>query len=130
MKSHKKDQRGITHNLMLAGIAVLVLGAVGFAGFRVYKSNNDINAKAAGWTTVASSGGLEIKACATTNGLGRVYFLNRSSYDATLPFYGNYKVKANSNSSVLGSSNGVMWQMTNGRSSAAYKMNSSGLSRC
>jgi|JI10StandDraft_1071094.scaffolds.fasta_scaffold165585_2 hypothetical protein len=46
MKSYKIDQRGITHNLMLAGIAVLVLGAIGFAGFRVYKSKNDISAKA------------------------------------------------------------------------------------
>jgi hypothetical protein len=43
--------------LLIAGIAVLVLGAVGFAGFKVNKSKNDISAKAAGWTTVVQMPG-------------------------------------------------------------------------
>jgi len=51
----QKDQRGITHVLMLAGIAVLVLGAVGFAGFKVYKSKNDVKAKAAThWVNISA----------------------------------------------------------------------------
>lgn len=47
-----KNQKGFTHHIMLAGVALVVLGALGFAGFRVYKSKNDISAKAAGFQTL------------------------------------------------------------------------------
>ncbi len=125
-----RDERGIAHNIMLAGIAVMVLGAIGFAGFRVY-SVKKLSAQAATWKTVASIGGLEIKACKNAYGSGKVYFLNRTDYNARIPEYGNYTVKAHSNSISLGSSNGIVWSMTNGRATVSYKMNvNDGLGQC
>lgn len=55
----QKNQKGIAHHLLLVVTAVFVLGAVGFAGFKVYKSKNDVNAKAAGWTSMGIGGGSE-----------------------------------------------------------------------
>jgi hypothetical protein len=49
MKKQTSDQRGIAHHLLLVVIAVLVVGAIGFAGYRVIKGR-DIDAKAAGYT--------------------------------------------------------------------------------
>ncbi len=50
-----RDERGITHNLMLAGLAVMVLGAISFAGFRVVESRNAVDAKAAGYQSYGGS---------------------------------------------------------------------------
>jgi len=60
----KLSQKGIAHHLMIVGIAVLVVAAVGFAGFRVYKGKNSDSAKAASYTTIASwRNGSTLKAC-------------------------------------------------------------------
>ncbi len=106
MKTNNNDQRGITHHLMLIGLAVIVAGAIGFAGFRIYKSKNDISAKAAGWTRIGSST-LFARACKTGNGTEtKVYYSNYTSYPATMDLRdlnGNgveIRVNANSNSYV------------------------------
>jgi len=52
----KLNQKGIAHHLLIVGIAVLVVSAVGFAGFRVYKSKNSDSAKAAGYAQVLYGG--------------------------------------------------------------------------
>jgi hypothetical protein len=83
MKTYKKDQRGITHNLMLAGIAVLVLGAIGFAGFRVYKSKNDISAKAAGYTEQSLPGNSTAYLCQTYIDSLRKYRVKSNVYFGT-----------------------------------------------
>jgi len=105
MKSYKKDQRGITHNLLLAGIAVLVLGAIGFAGFRVYKTKNDISAQAAGWTVVGTqvsdNATMVTRACKVlTNTDGR------STYSVRVNHY-MYNYKSNASKSKYISFNGV-----------------------
>ncbi len=81
MKQYKKDQRGIAHNLLLAGIAVLVLGAISFAGFRVYKSKNDISAKAAGYPALVSinNGQTNIRACLIKGGKGAIQVVATNS---------------------------------------------------
>lgn len=48
-----KDQKGFTHNVVLAALSVLVLGAIGFAGVRVYQ-NSSSSASAAGWTQLVN----------------------------------------------------------------------------
>ncbi len=48
-----KNQKGFTHNIILAGLSVLVLGAIGFAGVRVYQ-NSSSSASAAGWTPLVN----------------------------------------------------------------------------
>jgi hypothetical protein len=70
-----RDERGITHNLMLGVLGVLVLGAVSFAGVRVYNSQNNLEAQAAAyaWTpinTIAEGGrgGGELKSKVDFNG--------------------------------------------------------------
>lgn len=103
MKSYKKDQRGITHNLMLTGIAVLVLGAIGFAGFRVYKSKNDISAKAAGWGTyISSSSGWTMSACRNGSSIGKFYIKNPTNSKVEMRLMGNVymTVSPRSNSAV------------------------------
>ncbi len=108
MKTNKKDQRGITHHLMLIGLAVVVAGAIGFAGFRIYKSKNDISAKAANWTTVINQENVLVNACKSnaTPYSYKYYVLNRRSnsvkYSSSNGIYGT--VKPNSNSYVQGGS--------------------------
>lgn len=46
-----KNQSGIAHPLMLIGLAALLIVVIGFAGLRVYKSKNNINAKANNYST-------------------------------------------------------------------------------
>lgn len=41
----KKDQRGITHHLFMLVLGILVVGVIGFAGYRVY-SKTRLSAKA------------------------------------------------------------------------------------
>ena len=48
-----RDQKGFTHNVVLAALSVLVLGAIGFAGVRVYQ-NSSSSASAAGWTQLVN----------------------------------------------------------------------------
>lgn len=81
MKTNNNDQRGITHHLMLIGLAVIVAGAIGFAGFRIYKSKNDISAKAAYWTPLGSTaGGSKAYACRPSASSVKVQF-QRSAAD-------------------------------------------------
>jgi len=47
----RNDQRGIAHHLLLVVIALLVVGSIGFAGYRVYKGKQ-IDASAAGYTYI------------------------------------------------------------------------------
>ncbi len=106
MKTNKKDQRGITHHLMLVGLAVVVLGAIGFAGFRTYKIN-DTKAKAAGWLTIktgyVSGKYYAIKACKSSNVAGKVYIINQTDTVINLQNTGGRTVTAgpHSNSAVL-----------------------------
>ncbi len=76
-----RDKRGITHNLMLAGLAVLVLSTVGFAGFRVYKTRNDTDAKAYNWLIINASGGATLKTC--TSKVSATRWLVRWSWTGT-----------------------------------------------
>lgn len=87
----QKNQKGIAHHLLLAGVAVLVLGAVGFAGMKVYKSKSDVNAKAAGWGTVVLSGangGLKIYACKYNSTGVKFTYLNAYTPNITFTING------------------------------------------
>lgn len=63
MYSHKNDQMGITHHIVMMGLAVLLLGAIGFAGFRIYKNNTDIKAKAYAYKEWGVYDGVRISGC-------------------------------------------------------------------
>ena len=47
----KINQKGFAHHLLIFGLLALVVGAAGFAGYRVWKNKN-IDAQAAGWTSL------------------------------------------------------------------------------
>lgn len=57
------NQKGFGHHLMIAGVAVFVVAAGGFAGWRVYQSRQ-INARAANYL-LASTKDYYITACKT-----------------------------------------------------------------
>jgi len=52
----KLNQKGFTHHLVMFVILAVVLGAMGFAGYRVWQNKN-IDAKAAGWTRIPNKAG-------------------------------------------------------------------------
>ena len=52
----KINQNGFTHQLLIVGILVLVVGAACFVGYRTWK-NKGIGAQAAGWTPIGSQTG-------------------------------------------------------------------------
>jgi len=127
MKSYKQDQRGITHVLMLAGIAVLVLGVIGFAGFKIYKSKNDVKAKAYAYTTRPTSfSGVSAVGCSLSTPqnsgditMARIYFKNNSN---SVFRVGRSSVRPHSNSSAFIIS---YWSLINigvGSSSNNYKV--------
>ncbi|NBU33152.1 hypothetical protein EB118_01415 [bacterium] len=63
----KKNQDGIVHHLALLLVGVVVLSAIGFAGYRVYNNKNSVKAKAAGYPLVGEYKGkntnVRVKAC-------------------------------------------------------------------
>jgi hypothetical protein len=59
--SRKSDERGIGHQATLIGLTVLVVGVIGFAGWRL--QNGGLKAKAAGYTLVQNAGEVSIGAC-------------------------------------------------------------------
>ncbi len=50
---NKNNQSGLIHNTLLLGLSILVLSAVGFAGWHVYKTNNEMTAQAGGCTSIS-----------------------------------------------------------------------------
>lgn len=62
----KLNQKGFTHHLLIFGLLALVVGAAGFAGYRIWKNKN-IDAQAENGTLLLSTGPvnetLSIKAC-------------------------------------------------------------------
>lgn len=88
MKKH--NQNGFTHHILLVSVAVLVMGAIGFAGFRVYTSKNEINAKAASYPLAISiiSGQATVRACKA----GSYYKLYASNSSMSVVYF---KVGAN-----------------------------------
>ena len=101
----KLNQQGVGHHLMIIAIAVLVVGAVGFAGFRVYKGKNSDSAQAAGWTAFGNSS-YKARVCKSSGGLMKIYFSNYSNYPTTMTVRDitgsswSRSVAAHSNSSI------------------------------
>ncbi len=61
LRTRELNQKGFSHHLVI--ILAVVLLAAGGVGYYVWQRNNDIAAKAGGWTTVASTSGVTFKAC-------------------------------------------------------------------
>jgi hypothetical protein len=62
----KLNQKGFSHHLMIVGAAVLVVAAVGFAGWRVYQGRS-VEANAAGFgSSIGSDRGVAFYACKST----------------------------------------------------------------
>lgn len=122
----RRDERGITHNLMLAGLAVMVLGAIGFAGMRVLKSRNDVEAQAAGYQSYGTSTKMYFcKKLVNVDGVStwnvRVYGKNADKVSRTLTIYkpngstaGQYALKSGAMSPVLS------WFVPKGSPAFAY----------
>lgn len=91
MKNYKKNQAGYTHNIALLVLGVLVLGVVGFAGFKVYK--NKSNASALAPNLVLDVSGSRITACKVSNKQIKFGLNNMNSNEARLFNYriGTYK---------------------------------------
>lgn len=86
-----RNQKGYSHNIALLTIGVLVLGVIGFAGFRVYKEKNSANASALTPNLVLSSSGSRITACQLPNGVTK-FGLDNTGSSVTRLF--NYRVGA------------------------------------
>jgi hypothetical protein len=130
-KNIKLNQKGIAHHLLLIVLAVLVVGAIGFAGYRIY-SNKKLDAQAAGWKTVWSNDKLwAVTICSWGNSDYRFYVRNyspktlkiltpkvidrnnliESQYDFTVAprtKKGGYRISATRNASWYGA-NGKNW---------------------
>ena len=93
----KLNQKGFTHHLLIFAILALVVGAAGFAGWRIYKNKN-IDAQAYNWTRIAyipfgsgNRSAVSVFACKSAvsnswfksiNGrIIRAYVVNTTSYD-------------------------------------------------
>lgn len=81
----KLNQQGFTHHLLILGIAVVVVAAIGFTGWKVYQKNNGSSAKADTWRQVKYYG----YGGSVTKSTAYVY----SRFNA--PKYGTYRVCAN-----------------------------------
>jgi hypothetical protein len=57
----KLNSKGFTHHLLIFVLLALVVGAAGFAGYRIY-SNKKLDAQAERWTTLYSDG-VRVVAC-------------------------------------------------------------------
>lgn len=108
MRIKKKDQRGIAHHLILIGLGVVVAGAIGFAGFRIYKSKNDINAKAASYPLLMSTnnGQTVVRSCLMPTGRGEIKVITTNSSPSvvriTMGYGGTYTLNPHtSKSSIL-----------------------------
>ena len=75
----KKNQDGIVHHLALLLVGVVVLSAIGFAGFRIYKSKNNISAKAASYSILGQYSGAWIGACRPNNTTIKFVITNNST---------------------------------------------------
>ncbi len=85
-----------------SSVAVLML-SVGFSGYTWWQNKYGVSAKAYGWTTVRTGGGLTLRACSGNNYV-YVYVLNSSGYTATLgtPDGHIYSVRPYSNGNASG----------------------------
>jgi hypothetical protein len=120
----KINQQGIAHHLLIVGLAVLVVGAVGFAGFRVYKSKTE-KARAGSYKQVisenAKGGTVSLMLCRdwSSDGSGqtyKAYLKNYSNYNASI-WYAGVTASPHSVSSVKtvkASKFGINYTSTNG----------------
>lgn len=96
-----KNQKGFAHNIVIAGLVILM--AIGGAGYYVWSKSKTSKAHAASWPIIISekNGTVLVRACKKTNNTMRFYILNRSSY--AIRTYGTSLVivNPNSNSKVL-----------------------------
>ena len=59
------NQKGFGHHLLIIIVAVLAVGAVGFAGWRIYSAKK-LDAQAASWSTIGSwRSDVTLRACKT-----------------------------------------------------------------
>jgi len=107
----KLNQKGFTHHLVMFVILAVVLGAMGFAGYRVWQNKN-IDAEAYTYATVAKGGGVAIRACHYQSGIIYYYVQNRTSRKLTVDTSERFMVLANSNSrkhTIGNGSKGRVW---------------------
>jgi len=138
----KLSQKGIAHHLLIVGIAVLVVAAVGFAGFRVYKGKNDTNAKAATYGDIGF--GNVLRACKAPSpsginhsiikyrGVSPFNFSTPMSFQAgfsvirkTMPAYGVVYGQTNTSANQLS----FVWH-TGAQSSGTISVSRSSLPNC
>ena len=79
----KLNSRGFTHHLTMLVILAVVLGAMGFAGYRVYQRRN-IDAQAATWRTLGTYTNYNPTKAYTTNGLSFGKTLAAGTYRACI----------------------------------------------
>lgn len=104
MADINSDQSGVIHHLLMISLVVVIVAAIGFGGYRVYKSHQ-VKAKAYAWTYAlmdrTSSGDVTMAYCRVGSGLD-YYIMNHSSFIAVVN--GSTRVNAHSNSSIAYSS--------------------------
>lgn len=90
----KLNQKGIIHHLALIILAVVVAGALAFTGYKVYQAEYGVNAKAKGYTIIASwANGAYLKACKVAVGSQwRINFTAYNPYGTVSNKYSNDKV--------------------------------------
>lgn len=89
----KLNQQGIAHHLLIIFLAVAIVAAVGFAGYKVFNNKKGTEAKAYSWTLLASPNGptgtFAVYGCYTTGYMGikqyKYYVMN------DIRTYGNNK---------------------------------------
>lgn len=86
----KLDQSGVIHHLAVILFGLVIAAAVGFVGYRVWQQNQDIEAQAAGWTTIVGGSPQHpvLKACKTSSAV-RLFASSPKGYSGTT-YYGFY----------------------------------------
>ena len=91
----KINQKGFAHHLLIFGLLALVVGAAGYAGWRIYSAKK-LDAKAAGWTKLmdestnyepGKSGLMRVYAC-------RGKFIGQGRYVVKFTSYFNIPMNA------------------------------------
>lgn len=101
MKKINNNQQGIVHHIGIFILVLVVFGALGFAGFRVWQNREA--AKAATWDQIAyndmNPGELRVYACKVDANLAKVFIKNTSGYTLSLSTgLGNQTIEPNSES--------------------------------
>lgn len=95
----KLNQKGFSHHLMLAGAAVLVVAAVGFAGWRIFVAGGvEANAASYKWTDLST----RKTGCAST---GATVCVCKESLNAT-----TWKIRAMAVNKLTGNKETMGWQ--------------------